>query len=122
MKILSIEDSSTTSSLIRETLQSLEFEVLSEETANAGMETLKEYNQSISLILLDWNLPDKKGIDLLKEMKSDDSLKKIPVMMVSGKNDQISVLNAIRFGALNYLIKPFTNDELAIKVKQCLNL
>lgn len=120
MKVLSIEDSAVTCNLIREALQSLDVELLDEHTAYAGTETLQKMNKVISLILLDWSLPDKSGIDLLQEIKSNELTRSIPVIMVTSKSDRESVLKAIRLGAIDYLVKPFTNEELTSKVEQYL--
>jgi len=79
----------------------------------------KKY-QEIDLVLLDWNMPEMSGYDVLIEIKSSEKYKDIPVMMVTTEGQKSNIVAAIRMGAANYLTKPFTVEELETKIKECL--
>jgi two-component system chemotaxis response regulator CheY len=91
--------------------------------AENGMEAynkLLKHKDEIKLVLLDWNMPEINGFDLLTKIKGDDELKQIPVMMVTTEGQKKSTVAAIRAGADNYLIKPFSVEELQVKIIECL--
>jgi len=76
-------------------------------TANDGIELIKRYK--ISAILLDLTLPDMNGIDLLKELKNNDSTKDIPVYIISSKDKDD---NTLKIGALGYGQKPLLENDI----------
>ncbi|MCL2694378.1 MAG: response regulator [Oscillospiraceae bacterium] len=120
MKILTVDDSSAIRKIIKAAA-----DVLRIDTAEAcdGVEALKvlseQYGQ-IDLVLLDWNMPEKNGYEVLTEMKADDRYSHIPVMMVTTEGQQSSIIAAVQAGAANYLTKPFTIDELEAKIIECI--
>lgn len=67
------------------------------------------------LILMDWNMPRMNGIDALRHLRQAGV--KTPVIMVTTEAEKSRVIDAIRSGANDYLIKPFTPEQLAAKVK-----
>jgi len=69
------------------------------------------------LILLDLMLPGRDGIDVLRELKSTESTRAIPVMVVSGKESQEQVQQAMMAGAIDYIIKPFEPMELGARIR-----
>jgi two-component system chemotaxis response regulator CheY len=70
------------------------------------------------LILLDWNMPKMTGIDALRTIREGGN--KTPVIMVTTEAEKSRVLEAIKTGANDYLIKPFSPEQLAAKVKNAL--
>jgi len=120
MKLLVVDDSSVTRKVIKAAADLLEMEV---EEAQDGMEALDKLSQlhnEIDLILLDWNMPGMGGYDAIVEIKSNDKYKNIPVMMVTTEGQQSSIVAAVQAGADNYLVKPFTVEDLGIKITECL--
>jgi CheY-like chemotaxis protein len=69
------------------------------------------------LILLDINLPDMSGIDLLKSIKKDDKFKDIPVVILTGSNEDQDIQKSYDLGARSYLVKPISNDALLLVLK-----
>jgi len=69
------------------------------------------------LILLDLMLPGRDGIDVLRELKSAESTRSIPVIVVSGKESQEQVQQAMMAGAADYVIKPFEPMELGARIR-----
>jgi two-component system, chemotaxis family, chemotaxis protein CheY len=74
-------------------------------------------DQQFDVVLLDWNMPKLSGIDTLKAIRGGGS--KVPVIMVTTEAEKSRVIEAIKAGANDYLIKPFSPDQLATKVKSC---
>jgi len=119
MKVLIIDDSSVMRKVIKAAADMLEIET---EEAKDGVEALEKlssiYNE-LDLVLLDWNMPEMNGYDLLVAMKNDENYKDIPVMMVTTEGQQSSIVAAIRAGACDYLVKPFSVEELGSKILEC---
>jgi two-component system, OmpR family, alkaline phosphatase synthesis response regulator PhoP len=74
-------------------------------------------SNNIDLILLDWMLPKKDGVDVCKELKNDKLTKNIPIIMVSAKNEEFDIVLALEIGADDYISKPFSIRELMARVK-----
>jgi len=74
------------------------------------------------LILLDINLPDISGIDLLTRLKSDNRFAKIPVVMLTGSNVDDDIQRSYDLGASTYLVKPISKDALMLVVRNIFGL
>ncbi|MBL0708753.1 MAG: PAS domain S-box protein, partial [Sulfurimonas sp.] len=79
-----------------------------------GLEKVK--TQKVNLIILDMELPDKHGLDILEELKEDDDFSHIPVIIISGNNDAEIVRNCFKYGASDFITKPFNIEEFSLKV------
>jgi DNA-binding response OmpR family regulator len=74
------------------------------------------------LVITDWMMPRKDGLTLVKEMKHDDRLSRVPAIILTAKSAPRDVIAGINSGARHYLTKPFKPDELIAKVKKVLKL
>ena len=120
MKLLIVDDSSAIRKIIKAAADVL---LMDAEEAQDGIEALEKLSvcyDEIDLVLLDWNMPEMSGYDVLVEIKTNDKYKDIPVMMVTTESQKSSIVAAVRAGADNYLTKPFTVDELQSKILECL--
>lgn len=79
-------------------------------------------DSQIDLVVLDWNMPRMSGFELLKTIKSNENYKHIPVIMCTTENEKEKIIKAIQAGANNYMVKPFTEQELTKKILDCLGL
>jgi len=70
------------------------------------------------LILLDINLPDISGIDLLRRIKKDDELRGIPVVILTGSNEDQDIQKSYDLGAGSYLVKPISNSALMLVIEK----
>ena len=120
MKILIVDDSSVMRKVIKAAADVLDLETVEAQDGFEALDILAADYRDIDLILLDWNMPGKTGFDVLQEIKDSDECKHIPVMMVTTEGHKSSIVAAIRAGADNYLVKPFTVDELESKIVECL--
>ena len=120
MKILVVDDSSMVRKVIKAVANALDMETVEAEDGIEASEKLSEVYEEIGLILLDWNMPEKSGYELLVEIKDNEKYKDIPVMMVTTEGQKSNIVAAVRAGADNYLTKPFTVEELEMKIIECI--
>jgi two-component system, chemotaxis family, chemotaxis protein CheY len=116
MRALIADDSVLVRRILCSVLQgALDFEeIVQEGDGEAAIEALLE--RDFDLVLLDWNMPGKDGIDVLSEFRAAG--KDTPVLMVTSESDKAHVVKAFDAGASGYLIKPFKNDVVAEKIKE----
>ncbi len=115
MKILIVDDFSTMRRIVRGILRQLGFENFVE--AENGAEALKMVQEGgIDFVVADWNMPVMDGLDLLKNIRAGEGSKDIPVLMVTAEALKENVVEAIKAGANNYVVKPFTPDLLEEKL------
>ena len=74
------------------------------------------------LVITDWMMPRKDGLTLVKDMKHDEKLSRVPAIILTAKSAPRDVIAGINSGARHYLTKPFKPDELISKVKKVLKL
>lgn len=111
MKVLVVDDFATMRKIIKNVLKQLNIETVAEaENGKKALEILK--NERIDLIICDWIMPEMTGIEFLKVCKGDENTKKIPFIMVTAEAQKSSVIEAIKSGADNYIVKPFTPEKL----------
>ena len=120
MRMLTADDSSVIRKIIRSAAAVLEIELLEAEDGLQALKVLEEGDGKVDLILLDWNMPGMNGYEVLKMVKQNPKLKKIPVMMVTTESQKENIVLAVKAGAAHYMIKPFTMDELTKKIMECL--
>ena len=122
MKILTVDDSAIIRTIIRVAIVACRYEYLEAADGVEALEIIDKNYQDIALVLLDWNMPNMDGIELLTTVRNDSRYNEIPFMMVTAENNPSCIVNAIRHGVLNYVVKPFTSEELCIKIMQCLGI
>ena len=120
MKILIVDDSSVMRKVVKTAADVLDLETVEAQDGVEALSILTEGYDDIDLVLLDWNMPGKTGFEVLQEIKANEDYKNIPVMMVTTEGHKTSIVAAVRAGADNYLVKPFTIDELESKIVECL--
>ena len=117
MKILMVDDSRTMRNIQKNVLTQLgHTEVLE---ASDGKEALKILeSEKPDLILLDWNMPNMDGLTFLKTFRATNT--QTPVIMVTTEAERSRVVEAIKAGVNNYVIKPFTPDILQQRIQETL--
>ncbi|MCG8408466.1 MAG: response regulator [Phycisphaerales bacterium] len=115
MKILIVDDSRTIRNIQKKTLNSLGHSEIDE--ASDGLEALTALSQGRpDLMLVDWNMPNMDGITLIKKVRETD--KSLPIIMVTTEAEKSRVVEAIKAGVNNYVVKPFTAESLSEKINQ----
>jgi len=116
-KILVIDDEKDFRDLV-EKVCSKEFEVVSVGDADEGLKILKK--KLPDLLLLDINLPRVGGYTLCQQIRADENLKKLPVIMLTVRRRKEDQLKGLELGADDYVTKPFEPKELVVRIKRAL--
>ena len=115
MKVLIVDDFATMRRIVRNVLKQIGFtNMIEADNGKAALKVLKKEN--IDLILCDWNMPEMPGIELLKAIRSDDELKKIPFVMVTAEAQKDNIIEAVKAGVNSYIVKPFTPETVNEKL------
>ncbi|MGX5673578.1 MULTISPECIES: chemotaxis response regulator CheY [unclassified Thermomonas] len=115
IRILIVDDFSTMRRIVKNLLNDLGFTNTAE--ADDGTTALVELQKAkFDLVVTDWNMPGMPGIDLLKAIRADESLAKIPVLMVTAEAKREQIIEAAQAGVNGYIIKPFTAATLEDKL------
>ena len=117
-KILIIEDEKAVREMLCFNLKNNGFEILEAEDSNSALDALKE--NEINLILLDWMLPGKQGIEISRIIRSSSEIKDIPIIMLTAKSDESDKVLGLESGADDYVTKPFSPKELVARIKALL--
>lgn len=117
-RILVVEDDELTATLYNSLFRRLagEFQCAIERTGAGGMRRLKD--AAPDALILDWDLPDITGIDILKALRANPSTRNLPVVIVSGRSAPSDVAHALRLGADGYFCKPFNLAELLKRLRE----
>jgi len=116
-KALVVDDSKTIRMIIRRILLELGYEVCE---AGNGLEALKviEAEQAkVDLVLADWNMPEMNGLELVKALRMDPAFSSLKVIMVTTETEMGQMVSALKAGANEYIMKPFTKDILKEKLE-----
>ena len=115
MKVLIVDDFATMRRIVRNVLKQVGFtNMIEADNGKAALKVLKK--EKIDLILCDWNMPEMPGIELLREIRSDEELKDIPFVMVTAEAQKDNILEAVKAGVTSYVIKPFTAETAKDKL------
>ena len=119
MKILIVDDIASMRRIVFDSLSQIGFNNIIE--AKDGENALKILKlNKIDLILCDWNMPKMSGLELLKFVRNDEKLKNIPFIMVTAEGKKENVIDAVKAGVNNYIVKPFNTESLKGKIASVL--
>lgn len=117
MKVLVVDDFATMRRIVKNVLKQIGFKHIGE--ADDGKSALKAMkSEKFDLIMCDWNMPEMSGIDLLHAVRADDELKDTPFVMVTAEAQKENILEAVKAGVSNYVVKPFTAETVEEKLKK----
>ncbi len=118
IKVLVVDDFPTMRRIVKNLLKQLGFENIDEaEDGGQAMQRLKSGNYG--LVISDWNMPNVEGIELLRNVRKEtEPLKNIPFLMVTAEAEKEKVIEAIKAGVDNYIVKPFTAEILKEKLEK----
>lgn len=113
--ILAVDDTAIVLTRISDTLRN-DYKVI---TVNSGGRALKYLEQEKpDLILLDIQMPQKNGIETLREIRAMKGRADIPVVMLTGVEDKDAVLESAKLGIRDYILKPFYSDDLLKRIRR----
>lgn len=118
MKVLLVDDSGVMRKIIARGLSSLWVDEVVE--AADGVEGLAKFGDGVGfdLILTDWNMPNMNGLEFIQSIRGAGH--KLPIMMITTESEKSQVLLAIQAGVNDYLVKPFDQDMLQMKLERVL--
>ena len=119
MKILVVDDFSTMRRIVKNCLQEIGYTDITEaDDGNTALPMLKA--GSFDFLITDWNMPGMPGLDLLKAVRANDRLKKLPVLMLTAEAKREQIVEAAQAVVSGYVIKPFTAVTLKEKIDKIL--
>lgn len=118
IKVLVVDDFPTMRRIVKNLLKQIGFENIDE--AEDGVQALNKLKSgNYGLVVSDWNMPSMEGIDLLRNIRQEaEPLKNIPFLMVTAEAEKEKVIEAIKAGVDNYIVKPFTAEVLKEKLEK----
>ena len=117
MRVLLIDDSKTLRGIQKEILSKLDVDTFEE--ASNGRDALDKVDAfQPELLLVDWDMPNMDGLSFIKAYRARGGT--APVIMVANESEKQQVIEALRTGANNYLIKPLTPDTVAQRIRETL--
>jgi len=120
-KMLVVDDSLPMRMIIIRTIKASGFQETEFLQAGNGAEALKLLGKEwLDLVITDYNMPDMNGMELIQEMKKDDILKAIPVLVVTTEGSKQKVDEFIEKGASGYVKKPFTPEAIRLEINKIL--
>ena len=117
MKFLIVDDFSTMRRIVRGLLKEIGYNN-AEEAEDGAVALSMLRNAKFDFVVSDINMPNMNGFELLTEIKKDESLKHIPVLMVTAEARKEDIVRAAQDGAAGYIVKPFTKATLEEKVQK----
>jgi len=116
MTVLIVDDFATMRRIVKGVLKDLGFKnIIEAENGKAALSELKK--EEVGLVISDWNMPEMTGIELLKAVRAQDQFKSLPFIMVTAEGQKDNVLEAVKAGVTNYVVKPFTPETLKQKLE-----
>ncbi len=119
INILVVDDMAAMRKILKTLLNQLGFKNIDEaEDGKQALEILRKNPSKYGLVITDWNMPNMTGIELVQEIRKDETLKHLPILMVTAEAKKENVLMAIKAGVNNYIVKPFTAETLKEKIEK----
>jgi len=115
VRALIVDDSRATRTIIKRILNEVGFEVFEAADGLEALRRLKEIGQA-DVLLVDWNMPEMNGYDLVLAVRSDHQYDKVPLMMVTSETEIGQMAKVLAAGANEYVMKPFTKEAIAEKL------
>ncbi len=117
-KIVVVEDEPDLVDVVTYNLEREGYSVLASQRGDEGLNLIR--SQAPDLVLLDLMLPGMDGLSICRQMKSDSSMKEIPIIIASAKGEESDVVIGLEMGADDYLAKPFSPRELLARIRAVL--
>lgn len=118
--VLVVDDDELQHKFIERLLRDLQLELIFASSGTEALNVLRRRRPD--LILMDVNLPDFSGIEATRRMKSHAEFKEVPIVMVTGQSEKATVVDSLKAGAVDFIVKPFDRDTLTAKVRNFVSL
>ncbi len=118
VKVLIVEDEEALQGLLEYNLQKEGFDVVIEGDGGEALTAIAEHSPDV--ILLDWMLPNKTGIDICRAIRADREIRETPVIMLTARVEEEDKLRGLNHGADDYITKPFSVSEVIARIRAVL--
>jgi two-component system chemotaxis response regulator CheY len=116
MRVMIVDDYNTMLRIMRNLLRQLDFNNVEEATnGETALNALRR--EPFDLVISDWNMAPMTGLDLLRSVRGEEKLKRIPFIMVTAESKTENVITAKQAGVSNYIVKPFNAETLRMKIE-----
>jgi two-component system chemotaxis response regulator CheY len=116
-KAMIIDDSKAIRMILSKTLAEVGFEVRTAANGEEALAVFEQENGAISLALVDWNMPRMNGLEFVRRLRSDPRYASVLLMMVTTETEVEQMMQALEAGANEYVMKPFTKEIIADKLR-----
>lgn len=121
LKFLIVDDSPTMRRIVSNTLKRLGYRDIEEaDHGQSGLEKLKSV-PGINFIVTDWNMPVMDGLQFVQSIRKSPDWGKLPILMVTTRSVKDDIIEAMKAGVNNYVVKPFTPETMQQKIDSILN-
>ena len=117
MRFLVVDDFSTMRRIVRNLLKELGY-TNADEAEDGAVALARLKSEKFDFVVSDWNMPNMTGIELLKNIRAEPSLKDLPVLMITAEARKENIIEAAQNGANGYIVKPFTAATLDEKLSK----
>ena len=114
--VLVVDDSRIMRNIVKNTFSLMKIQCQFVEAANGQEALLQLQDYKFDLILLDWNMPQLSGIDFLKKVRAQPEYAKLPIIMVTSEAAKYNVIEALKSGATDYIVKPVNEKNFREKM------
>lgn len=114
-KLLIVEDEANIRSFLKANLETSDYQVICAETCALGMMLYASHHPD--LMILDLGLPDRDGLDLIRQLRETDT---VPIIVLSARSNERDKVEALDLGANDYITKPFGTEELLARIRAVL--
>jgi two-component system chemotaxis response regulator CheY len=116
-RALVVDDSRAMRMILARTLAESGFEVLQAASGREALEFMDREGLSIGLVLLDWNMPEVSGIEVVEKLRSQSAYNHVRLVMVTTETEIEQMARALEAGADEYVMKPFTREAIEDKLR-----
>ena len=120
LRVLTVDDSKTIRMVVKKAFKQFDCELFEAENGVEGLAAASR--EKPDLIVLDITMPVMTGVEMLERLKSEPSLKDIPVIMLTAESGKDNVTQIVKMGVNDYMVKPFKGEQLIERVKKIVNL
>ena len=120
LKVLTVDDSKTIRMIVKKAFKQYDCEMFEAENGVEGLAVAAK--EKPGLIVLDITMPVMNGIEMLEKLKSEPALKDIPVIMLTAESGKDNVMQIVKMGVKDYMVKPFKGEDLIGRVEKIMKL
>ena len=115
-KALIVDDSKTMRMILGRIMRELGYETCEAVNGKDALKVIESEKAAVDLVLADWNMPEMNGLDLVKQLRQNPDFTSLKVIMVTTETEVDHIVSALEAGANEYIMKPFTRDDLLAKL------